>query len=118
MISPRLRTANSSTNTISATTGCTKSWSRRSSHRNRASAAFDQRVETFQRERQVRAALVPGDSMDFVNDDDIALIWLQDQSLGKQVTDYLNTNALTLFMDESLAATPSDSFSPGLSTPG
>ena len=36
----------------------------------------------------------------FVNDDDIALIWLQDQSLGKQVTDYLNTNALTLFMDE------------------
>ena len=36
----------------------------------------------------------------FVNDDDIALIWLQDQSLGKQVTDYLNTNALTLFIDE------------------
>jgi len=36
----------------------------------------------------------------FVNDDDIALIWLQDQSLGKQVTDYLNTNAPALFIDE------------------
>ena len=36
----------------------------------------------------------------FVNDDDIALIWLQDQSMGKQVTDYLNTNAPALFIDE------------------
>jgi arylsulfatase A-like enzyme len=36
----------------------------------------------------------------FVNDDDIALIWLADQSMGKQVRDYLNTNALPLFIDE------------------
>jgi hypothetical protein len=27
----------------------------------------------------------------FVNDDDIALIWLADQIMGQQVTDYLNT---------------------------
>lgn len=36
----------------------------------------------------------------FVTDDDIALIWLQDQSLGKQVTDYLSTNSPALFIDE------------------
>jgi hypothetical protein len=38
----------------------------------------------------------------FVNDDDIALIWLAeaDQSKGKQVRDYLNTNAIPLFIDE------------------
>jgi len=36
----------------------------------------------------------------FVNDDDIALIWLADQTMGQQVTDYLNTNALPLFIDE------------------
>jgi predicted AlkP superfamily pyrophosphatase or phosphodiesterase len=36
----------------------------------------------------------------FVNDDDIALIWLQDQSMGQQVVDYLNANAGHLFIDE------------------
>jgi hypothetical protein len=36
----------------------------------------------------------------FVNDDDIALIWLADQTMGQQVTGYLNTHALPLFIDE------------------
>jgi predicted AlkP superfamily pyrophosphatase or phosphodiesterase len=36
----------------------------------------------------------------FVNDDDIALIWLADQTMGRQVTGYLNTHALPLFIDE------------------
>jgi predicted AlkP superfamily pyrophosphatase or phosphodiesterase len=37
----------------------------------------------------------------FVQDDDIALIWLQGQNAtGQQVTDYLNTNAVPLFIDE------------------
>ena len=36
----------------------------------------------------------------FVNDDDVALIWLADQTMGQQVTDYLNTNAIPLFIDE------------------
>jgi len=36
----------------------------------------------------------------FVNDDDIALIWLADQSLEEQVRAYLNANALPLFIDE------------------
>lgn len=36
----------------------------------------------------------------FVADDDVALIWLQDQSMAQQVTDYLNTNAVALFADE------------------
>ena len=37
----------------------------------------------------------------FVQDDDIALIWLQGQNAtGQQVTDYLNTNAIPLFIDE------------------
>jgi hypothetical protein len=36
----------------------------------------------------------------FVNDDDVALIWLADQTMGQQVADYLNTNALPLFIDE------------------
>jgi len=37
----------------------------------------------------------------FVQDDDIALIWLQGQNIsGQQVTDYLNTNANPLFIDE------------------
>jgi hypothetical protein len=39
----------------------------------------------------------------FVNDDDIALIWLADQTMGQQVTDYLNTNAIPLFIDEVMA---------------
>jgi len=38
----------------------------------------------------------------FVQDDDIALIWLQDQSNTKAVVDYLNTNAKALFIDDVL----------------
>ena len=37
-----------------------------------------------------------------VNDDDIALIWLQDQTMDQQVTDYINTNAVGLFAEEVL----------------
>jgi Type I phosphodiesterase / nucleotide pyrophosphatase len=36
----------------------------------------------------------------FVQDDDIALIWLQDQTQTKAVVDYLNANAKALFIDE------------------
>lgn len=37
----------------------------------------------------------------FVQDDDIALVWLQGQNIsGQQVTDYFNTNAVALFADE------------------
>jgi hypothetical protein len=36
----------------------------------------------------------------FVQDDDIALIWLRDQSQTKAVVDYLNTNAKALFIDD------------------
>jgi predicted AlkP superfamily pyrophosphatase or phosphodiesterase len=40
-------------------------------------------------------------SCGFVQDDDIALIWLQGQNIsGQQVTDYLDTNAVPLFIDE------------------
>ena len=39
----------------------------------------------------------------FVQDDDVALIWLQDQSQTKAVADYLNANAKALFIDEVLA---------------
>ena len=39
----------------------------------------------------------------FVQDDDIALIWLQDQSQTKAVTDYLNANAKALFIDEVMS---------------
>lgn len=42
-------------------------------------------------------------SCGFVQDDDIALIWLQDQSQTKIVADYLNTNAKALFIDQVLA---------------
>jgi Type I phosphodiesterase / nucleotide pyrophosphatase len=39
----------------------------------------------------------------FVQDDDIALIWLQGQPVtAQQVTDYLNTNAVPLFIDQVL----------------
>jgi arylsulfatase A-like enzyme len=38
----------------------------------------------------------------FVQDDDIALIWLQDQSKTQAVVDYLNANAKALFIDEVL----------------
>jgi Type I phosphodiesterase / nucleotide pyrophosphatase len=39
----------------------------------------------------------------FVQDDDIALIWLQDQSQTTAVANYLNTNAKALFIDEVMA---------------
>jgi hypothetical protein len=39
----------------------------------------------------------------FVQDDDIALIWLQDQSQTKAVADYLNANANALFIEEVMA---------------
>ncbi len=39
----------------------------------------------------------------FVQDDDIALIWLQDQSKTDAVADYLNANASALFIDEVMA---------------
>jgi len=38
----------------------------------------------------------------FVQDDDVALIWLQDQSQTRAVVDYLNANAKALFIDEVL----------------
>ena len=38
----------------------------------------------------------------FVQDDDIALIWLQDQSKTQAVINYLNANAKALFIDEVL----------------
>jgi predicted AlkP superfamily pyrophosphatase or phosphodiesterase len=37
-----------------------------------------------------------------VNDDDIALVWLQDQTMDRQVREYLNANAIPLFIDEVL----------------
>jgi hypothetical protein len=39
----------------------------------------------------------------FVQDDDIALIWLQDQSQTQAAADYLNVNAKALFIDEVMA---------------
>ena len=39
----------------------------------------------------------------FVQDDDIALIWLQDQTQTAAASSYLNTNAKTLFIDDVLA---------------
>ena len=39
----------------------------------------------------------------FVQDDDIALIWLQDQSQTQAVATYLNANAPALFIDEVMA---------------
>ena len=38
----------------------------------------------------------------FVQDDDVALIWLQDQSRTQSVIDYLNTNAKALFIENVL----------------
>ena len=38
----------------------------------------------------------------FVQDDDVALIWLQDQSKTQAAVDYLNSNAKALFIDEVL----------------
>ena len=39
----------------------------------------------------------------FVQDDDIALIWLQDQTKAQAVAKYLNINAKALFIDEVMA---------------
>ncbi len=39
----------------------------------------------------------------FINDDDVALIWLQDQTQTQMVADYLNANAKALFIDEVMA---------------
>jgi len=39
----------------------------------------------------------------FVQDDDIALIWLQDQTQTQAAADYLNANAKALFIDEVMA---------------
>jgi len=39
----------------------------------------------------------------FVMDDDVALIWLQDQKQTQQVADYLNANAAALFIDEVMS---------------
>jgi hypothetical protein len=39
----------------------------------------------------------------FVQDDDIALIWLQDQTQTAAAADYLNANAKALFIDEVMA---------------
>jgi hypothetical protein len=42
-------------------------------------------------------------SCGFVQDDDIALIWLQDQSQTSAVASYLNANAKALFIEEVMA---------------
>ncbi len=44
----------------------------------------------------------------FVQDDDIALIWLQDQSQTAAVATYLNANAAPLFIDEVMAGSELD----------
>jgi hypothetical protein len=49
------------------------------------------------------AAACSTGSCGFVQDDDIALIWLGDQTKTKAVTDYLNANAPALFIDEVMA---------------
>jgi arylsulfatase A-like enzyme len=49
----------------------------------------------------VNAANCPTGPCGFVNDDDIAVIWLQGQNVSnRQVQDYLNTNAEAVFIDE------------------
>src|SRR5258708_22654110 len=51
-------------------------------------------------------------SCGFVQDDDIALIWLQGQNAtGQQVPHYLNTNAVPLFIDQAMGvAEPTTKF--------
>jgi predicted AlkP superfamily pyrophosphatase or phosphodiesterase len=49
------------------------------------------------------AAACSTGSCGFVQDDDVALIWLADQTLTPAVANYLNVNALPLFIDEVLA---------------
>ena len=49
------------------------------------------------------AAACSTGSCGFVQDDDIALIWLQDQSRPGAVAAYLNANAKALFIDEVMS---------------
>src|SRR5438445_9531002 len=49
------------------------------------------------------AAACSSGSCGFVQDDDIALIWLPDQSKTPEVAAYLNTNANALFIEEVIA---------------
>jgi hypothetical protein len=49
------------------------------------------------------AAACSSGACGMVQDDDIALIWLQDQTQAKAVADYLNANAKALFIDEVIA---------------
>ena len=49
------------------------------------------------------AAACSTGSCGLVQDDDIALIWLQDQSQTGAAAAYLNANAGTLFIDEVMA---------------
>jgi hypothetical protein len=49
------------------------------------------------------AAACSTGSCGFVQDDDIALIWLKDQSQTSDAAAYLNENAEALFIDEVLA---------------
>src|SRR3979411_1476564 len=49
------------------------------------------------------AANCPTGPCGFVQDDDVALIWLQHQSQASAVAAYLNANANALFIDEVLA---------------
>ncbi|HLQ51221.1 MAG TPA: alkaline phosphatase family protein [Terriglobales bacterium] len=52
----------------------------------------------------VNAANCATGSCGFVADDDVALIWLQGQNIPNQkVSDYLNTNANALFIEEVMA---------------
>jgi hypothetical protein len=49
------------------------------------------------------ACAPPSPACGFVQDDDIALIWLQDQSQTEAVRNYLNKNAAALFIDQVMA---------------
>jgi hypothetical protein len=51
----------------------------------------------------VSAANCSGGPCGFVQDDDVALIWLQDQGQTAAVARYLNANAKALFIDEVMA---------------
>ncbi len=51
----------------------------------------------------VNAANCATGACGFVVDDDVALIWLQDQRMTAKVAAYLNTNASALFIDEVMA---------------
>ena len=50
----------------------------------------------------------PGGPCGFVQDDDIALIWLGDQSKTAAAADYLNRNAKALFIEEVMAGNELD----------